>query len=162
MEITIRKAGIEDLDLLAATRAETLRAANRLPADADMRATEQAAREYYSRCFDDDSHVALLAFDGDRCVGTGGVSYYAVMPVMSNPTGRKAYIMNMYTHPDYRRRGIARRMLGILVEETLARGIDFITLEATQMGRPLYEAFGFRPMTDEMQLPRGWRAENGK
>lgn len=74
------------------------------------------------------------------------------MPTYHNPSGNKAYIMNMYTHPDYRRKGIAYRTLELLVEDIKSREITSISLEATDMGRPLYEKFGFTKMKDEMEL----------
>ena len=43
--------------------------------------------------------------------------------------------MNMYTKPEYRRKGIAYKTLDILVEESKAKGISAISLEATDMGR---------------------------
>lgn len=59
--------------------------------------------------------------------------------------------MNMYTAPDYRRQGIATKTLDLLVEAIKAKGIKHITLEATDMGRPLYEKYGFIRMEDEME-----------
>lgn len=58
----------------------------------------------------------------------------------------------MYTHPDYRRRGIAYKMLDILVNEAKSKGINAISLEATEMGRPVYEKYGFVQMKNEMEL----------
>ena len=75
------------------------------------------------------------------------------MPTFHNPSGCKAYIMNMYTRPEYRRRGIAYHTLDLLVKEIRRRGITSISLEATDMGRPLYEKYGFLPMEHEMELP---------
>ena len=73
---------------------------------------------------------------------------------LHNPSGNKAYIMNMYTHLDYRRRGIASaRFFDLLVKEALTRRVEHISLEATSMGRPLYTKFGFVPLRDEMILP---------
>lgn len=91
-------------------------------------------------------------YDGDAFVGAGGVSFYQVMPTYHNPTGRKAYIMNMYTAPEFRRRGIAFHTLDLLVKETKKQGVSQISLEATEMGRPLYERYGFVKMNDEMEL----------
>lgn len=59
--------------------------------------------------------------------------------------------MNMYVAPEYRRRGIASRLLDLLIADSRERGIDFITLEATHMGRKLYDHYGFCQMSDEMQ-----------
>lgn len=90
--------------------------------------------------------------DGDRFIGAGGVSFYKVMPTYHNPSGKKAYIMNMYTNPDYRRQGIAYKTLDMLVNFSKERGVYQISLEATEMGRPLYEKYGFVKMESEMEL----------
>ena len=153
MDLTFRKATVDDIDLLTKTRIEVLRAANRLPVDTDMGDVEKQSRLYYEKALRDGTHTACLVFDRDRWVGAGGISYYQVMPTYHNPSGNKAYIMNMYTHPEYRRQGIARRMLDILINDAKEKGISFITLEATSMGRPLYENAGFVTMKDEMILP---------
>ena len=74
------------------------------------------------------------------------------MPTFHNPSGEKAYIMNMYTAPDYRRQGIALKTLDILVKDIKSKGITEISLEATDMGRPLYEKYGFVAADNEMTL----------
>lgn len=152
-----KRAGLKDMELLVKTRLEVLRAANCLDADADMTLVEQQSREYYEEALRADTHAAYLVFDGERFVGAGGVSFFRVMPTYHNPTGWKAYIMNMYTIPDYRRRGIAYQTLELLVEEAMKRGVKHISLEATDMGRPLYEHYGFVKMDHEMELkPMGF------
>ena len=153
MDLKYRKADTEDLDLLVQTRIEVLRAANRLSDDADMREVGEQSRLYYRQSLLDGSHTAFLVFDGERFAGAGGISYYQVMPTYHNPSGRKAYIMNMYTRPEYRRQGIAYRTLDLLVRDARARGVRAISLEATEMGRPLYEKYGFTAMNNEMELP---------
>ena len=153
MNIEFRKASRDALEMLVATRLEVLRAANQLDERADMSEVERASRAYYEVALRNDSHWGLLAFDGDTFVGAGGVSFYQVMPTYHNPTGRRAYIMNMYVRPEYRRRGIAMQILKQLVDEARRRGVPQITLEATDMGRPLYDKFGFVAMKCEMELP---------
>ena len=153
MSIEYQRAALEQLDLLVATRVEVLRAANNLSADADMRSVEAKSRAYYAEALADGSHTGYLAFDGDRVVGAGGVSYYRVMPTYHNPTGRKAYIMNLYVAPDHRRRGIATALLDLLMADIRRRGVKSVSLEATAMGRPLYEKYGFVAMEHEMEWP---------
>lgn len=98
-------------------------------------------------------HTAYLVYDREKFIGAGGASIFQVMPTYHNPTGMKAYIMNMYTDPDYRRQGIALHVLDLLVKEMKEKGITHISLEATAAGRPLYEKYGFVSMNDEMELP---------
>ncbi len=86
------------------------------------------------------------------------MSFYQVMPTYHNPSGKKAYIMNMYTAPEYRRQGIACHTLDLLVEEAKEQGVSQISLEATAAGRPLYEKYGFVKMEDEMEFKSNQRA----
>ena len=153
MNIEYRRATADQIDLLVETRVEVLRAANRLDDSADLSEVAAKSRDYYLRALRDNTHTGFLAFDGEDFVGACGVSYFRVMPTCHNPTGWKAYIMNMYVRPEYRRRGVATRMLDLLVADARARGIGLISLEATDAGRPLYEKYGFIPMTHEMELP---------
>lgn len=51
------------------------------------------------------------------------------------------------------------QILDMLVKECRARGIAAISLEATDMGRPLYEKYGFIKMEHEMELPENTEKE---
>lgn len=149
---TYKRANVEDIEELVRTRITVLRAANKLSDDVDMSDVEKESYEYYNQALKTGDHVAYLVYDGDEFVGAGGVSFYRVMPTYHNPSGRKAYIMNMYTAPEYRRQGIAYHTLDLLVKDAKERGISQIALEATDMGRGLYEKYGFVRMEDEMGL----------
>lgn len=152
MELTFKKAGLKDIEILTETRIIVLRAANQLSDDVDMSDVKEQSYLYYKKALSEDNHVAYLVFDGDKFVGAGGISFFQVMPTFHNPTGKKAYIMNMYTKPEYRRKRIAYKTLDLLVAEAKQRGIDAVSLEATDMGKPLYEKYGFVKMNDEMEL----------
>lgn len=147
-----KKATLEDIDELVKMRIIVLRAANKLSDDIDMPLVERESYSYYKWALESGNHIAYLVYDGDTFAGAGGVSFYQVMPTYHNPTGKKAYIMNMYTAPEYRRKGIAINTLDLLVKEAKGKGISQISLEATDMGCPLYEKYGFVKMKDEMEL----------
>lgn len=152
MDYNYKKATLSDIEFLTQTRIEVLRAANQLSQTVDMTEVERQSRSYYNTALQNGTHVAYLVFVGSTFAGAGGISFFQVMPTYHNPTGHKAYIMNMYTAPEYRRQGIAGRTLELLIAEAKKRGITAIALEATAMGRPLYEKYGFVPMKDEMEL----------
>ncbi len=152
MRLIYKKATIVDLDILVETRIEVLRAANKLSEDVDMSEVRRQSYEYYVEALENNTHAAYLVFDEEQFVGAGAVSYYRVMPTYHNPSGWKAYIMNMYTKPEYRRKGIAFKTLDLLVEDAKGKGITSISLEATEMGQPLFAKYGFVKMNDEMEL----------
>ncbi len=56
---------------------------------------------------------------------------------------RLAWIGMVLTHPDYRGRGLARALMEHAIAWLRARGVEWIKLDATDMGRPLYERLGF-------------------
>ena len=147
-----KKAAIEDIDELVRTRVIVLRAANKLSDKTDMSVVKKESYEYYKRTLQNGEHIAYLVYDKGTFIGAGGVSFYQVMPTYHNPSGKKAYIMNMYTAPEYRRQGIAIHTLDLLIKDAKEQGVSHIALEATQMGRPLYEKYGFVKMEDEMEL----------
>ena len=90
-----RKAALEDIDELVRTRIIVLRAANKLSDDVDMDTVEHESYAYYNRALEKVEHIAYLVYDNEKFIGAGGVSFYQVMPTYHNPTGKKAYIMNM-------------------------------------------------------------------
>ena len=147
-----KKATIVDIDELVRTRIIVLRTANKLSNDVDMSLVEKESYEYYKSALETGEHITYLVYDNGTFIGAGGVSFYQVMPTYHNPTGKKAYIMNMYTAPEYRRKGIAIHTLDLLVKDAREQGVSQITLEATEMGRSLYEKYGFVKMEDEMEL----------
>ena len=147
-----KRATMEDIDELVRTRIIVLRAANKLSDDEDMSVVEEESYAYYRRALESGEHIAYLVYDNGKFMGAGGLSFYQVMPTYHNPTGKKAYIMNMYTASAYRRQGIAFHTLDLLVNDAREQGVSQIALEATDMGRPLYEKYGFVKMEDEMEL----------
>ncbi|MEL7622251.1 MAG: GNAT family N-acetyltransferase [Clostridiales bacterium] len=148
--LTIRKATKDDLDLLMASRKEALKAMFGEIPEADLDYMMAHTLEYYKNNVD---HVTYFVFDGDTFAACGSICFYQVMPSLHNPTGNKAYIINMYTHHDYRRRGLSNQLLDRLVQEAKERNIKEVHLDATSMGKPVYAKYGFIPSESEMHLP---------
>lgn len=148
---TYRRAAMEDIPLLVRCRIDLLHSAIGEGDPARWEYVKEQLADYYRQALPQEAHIAYLAYDGGRCVGTGGVCFYRVLPTYVKPTGQKAYIINMYTDPAYRRRGIATEILDKLVKAALEKGARYISLEATTMGRPLYEKYGFGILKSEMQ-----------
>ena len=93
----------------------------------------------------------LAATETGQVVG-GGAVY--VVPWPGNPSDRlqkRVFILNVFTEPEFRRRGIARAVVGAMVNWCRARGFHSVRLMASDVGRPLYQSMGFFP-THEMKL----------
>lgn len=86
----------------------------------------------------------------DKIIATSGITFYSVPPHKKCSNGKVAYISNMFTYPEYRNRGIATKLFALSVDEAKKHGCLKIQLYATDVGRPIYEKFGFKDSTNDM------------
>ena len=86
-----------------------------------------------------------------RVVAGGGMMIVGWLSRPADPGVRRAWLLNVYTYPEYRRQGIARRLMQTMIEWCRQAGFHSVSLHASDEGRPLYESLGFKP-TDEMKL----------
>ena len=111
-----------------------------------------ALQDYYNRHMSDGTFVSWLAMDGDRIVGTSGMSFVEKPPYFGCPSGKMGLLSSMFTDPEYRRKGIAKELLSRVVEEARAYGCGTVQITASDMGVLLYTVFGFVKNGNFMQL----------
>ncbi len=99
--------------------------------------------DYYDRHMTDGTFVSWLAVDGDKIVGTSGMSFIEKPPYFSCPSGRIGILSSMFTAKDYRRQGIAKELLSRVVNEAKEYGFCCVQITASDMGVLLYTDFGF-------------------
>ena len=146
-----RIATIDDIEELMDIRLEMLRIVNNLKEDQDF---SDELVTYSRKYFIDGNQETCLAFDNGAAIGCASISYIEVMPTFSHPTGKRAHLMNVYTKEEYRRQGIAREMVQLLIDDAKAKGATEISLDATAAGRPLYISLGFKDSNECMVLNR--------
>ena len=141
----------DDIELLMESRLTMLKEVNNLPDDYEYpQEFIDCSRDYFLN----GDQTTVLALDGGRIAGCASISYITIMPTFSHPTGKRAHLLNVYSNPNYRGQGIAKKMVTMLIEEAWNRGATEISLDATKMGRPLYEKLGFHNSTEVMAISR--------
>lgn len=111
----------------------------------------ELSADYLAEAMPNGSLQAWLACYRDRTIAGGAV---IVTPWLAHPYDqecRRATILNVYTDPEYRRRGIARQLLQTMIAWCKEQGLARVTLHASEDGRHLYESLGFEP-SNEMRL----------
>ena len=139
MNIEYKKLDESYLEAFMETRIRQLREEGATE-DLDLK---PSLRDYYNHHMGDGTFVSWIAMDGDKIIGTSGVSFVEKPPYFSNPTGKIGLISSMFTDPGYRRLGIARELLSRVVNEAREYGCGVIHITASDMGVPLYLNFGF-------------------
>ena len=152
MDIMIKQATIEDIDELMQWRMEVLRCVFGISKDTNIKKLYQANYEYYHNTIPSKNHIAVFVKADNITVGCGGLCLYNEMPSPDNPSGKCAYLMNIYTRKQYRFQGIGRAVVKYLVDYAKKLDITKIYLETSESGRALYKSLGFRDMKEYMKL----------
>lgn len=139
MEIKFKRLTAHELDIFIKMRIDQLREEG---AKEELDLTP-ALKDYYNRHLADGTFTAWLALDGDNIIGTSGMSFVEKPPYFGCPSGRIGLLSSMFTHPDYRRKGIARALLTRVINDAKEYGCGTVQITASDMGVKLYTDFGF-------------------
>ena len=139
MELTYKRLTEKELPTFIEMRINQLREEGATE-DIDLR---PALKDYYNRHMADGTFVSWLAMDGNKIVGTSGMSFVEKPPYFGCPSGKMGLLSSMFTDPDYRRMGIAKELLTRVVNEAKAYGCGTVQITASDMGVHLYTDFGF-------------------
>ena len=147
---TIRPATLEDAATIAAQR----RAMFRDMGYRDDRALDsmtEAFLPWVRRKMTAGEYLGWFAVSENASIAAGaGLWLMDWPPHMSGPGSRRGNILNVYTHPGFRRQGLARRLTQTAIECCRAQGTHTVILHASDEGRELYRGLGFEP-TNEMR-----------
>jgi GNAT superfamily N-acetyltransferase len=122
--------------------------------DSDVQALddmERASRDVFGDALRSGTYRGWFVESAGEVVAGGGVLLVPFQPSPRQPQPLRPFIVNVYTEPPYRRRGLARRLLQEMVAWCREQGYWAVSLHAAEEGRPLYESMGFLP-TNEMRL----------
>ncbi len=149
-EWNIRPARVEDIPVLVQFRSAMFADMGYVD-EAGHAAMSAAALLYLQRAVPAGEYRSWVAESGGQVIASGAYTYRQVAPSPVNLTGRQAYILSVYTLPEWRRQGIARAIMAALLQAIRAEGIPAAYLTASDEGRPLYASLGFEEFR-EMRL----------
>jgi GNAT superfamily N-acetyltransferase len=163
-QFIIRPATVDDADTIADHRARMFHemgdvpteAVNELRAKSGARILEMIMRDEYL------GWLAFVSTDPDVMVGGAGVQLRGVLPHplsegdrwIGIANGRHATVINVFTEPAWRRRGIAILLLQQIIDWARIKQLDRLVLHASDAGRTVYERLGFI-RTNEMRFAPG-------
>ena len=139
IELKFRKATSVDIDQLIRLRIKQL-------VDEGYPETNDISKDlgrYFSESLENGSLLCWVGLVDDAIVATAALCFYQLPSTFSNPSGRIAYVTNMYTDDAYRRRGIASHLLRKLIENAKDLKYTSIRLHASSHGKGIYEKVGF-------------------
>ena len=137
----IRRAGPED----AATIAR-----HRYPGESGEHLAVYA--DWLPGVMSEGRYLGWLAVQGKRVIGGAGLLLLHWQPSRTDPNPIRGRVVNVFVEPEFRRRGVARELLGALLTEARSRRLGVLNLGSSAEGRNLYASFGFQASETEMWL----------
>ena len=123
--------------------------------DASVAVIRSAYPDFLERRLGDRFYI-MVAVEAGQIVSTAAM-IVDEKPVGAHwPNGWRGRLMQVYTLPEHRRQGHAKKLCGMLIDLAQELGASIVDLEATPSGRYLYESLGFKLKSSycvEMELP---------
>jgi len=156
-DITYHKADQNDLQTLINLRIEFLTEVQHEclfgeSSTESIKILKKDLADYFVKSLND-TCIFYLAKDANDDIGVGGLVIREHPGSLKNPSGKFGYIMNMYTVPSYRKRGICTDILNLLITDASKLGISYFELHASKEGEPVYQKNGFE-LTDQPNYKR--------
>jgi ribosomal protein S18 acetylase RimI-like enzyme len=142
--LTTRAATAADAALIAAHR-KAMFAAMGGSQEAALETLRQNAEPWTKNMIEAGKYAGWITSDGDKPVASAGLLVLDWPPHPLDPAGEgRGYLLNVYTEPEYRGRGLARALVELCLAEAKERGIRVVALHSSDAGRRIYEGAGFK------------------
>ena len=112
---------------------------------------ERASTQFFGHHFAAGTYRGWFVEIEGLVVAGGGILILPFQPQMYNTRPERPWIVNMFTEPEHRRQGLARRLLEEMVAWCRRESYSLVSLHASDEGRFVYTTMGFRP-SNEMRL----------
>jgi ribosomal protein S18 acetylase RimI-like enzyme len=110
--------------------------------------------EYFTKAISSNDFIAWVAEIDGKIIATSGMVVWQKPAIYGGvESGKLGYLLNFYTIPEARRKGIATRLLSELIEEAKSLGLKYLHLHASKDGINIYRKAGFvEPDKPELEL----------
>lgn len=152
--MVIEQATLSDLDQLVRLRLAYLTDDFGTLSDEQIMQLQKELPAYFQHHLQNDLLAFVARDDEGTIVSCAWLLLVSKPPSPRFPRGRTGVLFNVYTDPDHRRQGLAKRVMGSLIEEAYRRQLDVLELHATDDGYPLYLVLGF---TDDSSTHKAMR-----
>lgn len=137
-----RKALIKDVPVLSQLRVDMLNEEITRTSDFNDILFHNTIK-YFTNGIAQNSLLIMVAEQDATIISMGCISYFVLPPNDWCPSGKTAYVGNLFTTLPFRRNGIAKEILELLIDDAKERSCERILLNTSELGEPLYKEIGF-------------------
>lgn len=149
----MRTTIIDDVKRLVELRIAYLQDQNSKEQLGDLTLLAQNLYAFFEKAIRNNELVAVVAQEQQKICAVALLSIVDRPPRTAQDSGRIGTIYNVYTYPEYRKRGMATAVMKKLLEEARKINVTSVDLLASEQGVYLYEKLGFQyPMHTYMRM----------
>ena len=156
---SIRRAAVQDAEIIAWQRARMFQDMGEVSGET-FETLRRKAQARIGEWLERGDYAGWLATPVDKpevIVGGAGIQLQPILPRPLSPStiseGRQGTIVNVFTEPEWRRRGIGSLLMKEIIAWSRNESLDRLLLHASKDGRSVYEKLGFIA-SNEMRLVR--------
>ena len=144
-----RRAKSNDINVFVQNRIEFATSIRNI-LDVDL--FERNTKKYLLDNIDSDNVIIFIAVENDIIIASCMACVFTTAPLPSCLNGKTAEILNVYTKETYRKKGHAKKLLEMLINELKNIDVEKAFLEYTSDAFSIYEKMGFSLLENQMQL----------
>ena len=141
----IRKAGIDDIELILKLRMDYLyyEGEKEIISQEQEEDVKERLKIYLQKYIPCGDFIAFIGEDDGNIISTAFLSVIERPPRTAFASNLTGTIYNVFTYPEFRRKGYATKIMSAVLDEAKALNLKSVDLLATKDGIYLYEKFGF-------------------
>ncbi len=151
-DMKIRLADLNDLEILIEFRIALFKEMGVIKGQSDDVSFYNAVKEYLMISIPNKKFFSWVAENNGMIIASSGLVFFQKPPSPNNPSGKEAYIMNMYTVPEWRGKGVATEIMREIFKFIKEKKVIKISLHATEIGKGVYAKLGFKDKHSESEM----------
>jgi ribosomal protein S18 acetylase RimI-like enzyme len=154
VDFKMYKANLNDVDKIAEIRLVFLQELDVNLSNTNYQKLFEQTKEYFVRKMQADELHTWFILDKEKIVTSGSLLINEMPPTIEGyGGGLEAYLFNVYTLPEYRRKGLAKKLTQEMLNEAKLRQCNRIWLMASDdYAAGIYTGLGFQHRDDVMEL----------
>lgn len=149
--MVFKKASKEDIEELVFMREAFLLEEHNDINEQKMETIKKGSYKYLDEHLNDDCFV-FVGIEDERIVSTVFLIIFEKPAGPSFLTGKIGNIINVYTLPEYRKKGIASELVQMALREAKMHNVSYVELKASKMGESVYQKIGFQEETMKYKM----------
>ncbi len=148
MEAVIVKASEKEINELMKLRLAYLQEDLGAISEQDLQRMKEALPKYFVNHLNRDLFVYVARKEEEILA----CAFLLVVEKPMSPafiTGKTGTVLNVYTKPEHRKNGYAKKLMHMLLEDAKENGLSTIELKATEDGYHLYKSVGFEDVVSK-------------